>query len=82
MSVAIEAARSVGLLLETDDFAVLLACLPDAFFDLDEAGQTNVWREIRRGILAGERDLERLGEAAIPYIEHSTENPGRLFLGG
>jgi hypothetical protein len=50
----------VGCLIGTEDFACLLATLPDEFYYLPEAQQQQAWRVILAAVNAGERDVCKL----------------------
>jgi len=54
------AARLVRLALERDDFEDLILDLPDAFFDLDAAGQLRVWEAMLAQINQGVREIDQL----------------------
>lgn len=61
-----QAARMVGSLIGTEDFAILLALLPDEFYYLPETQQQQVWRLILAAVNSGERDLAALARVWQP----------------
>ncbi len=61
-----QASRMVGSLIGTEDFAILLALLPDEFYYLPEAQQQQAWRIILAAVNSGERDVSKLAHVWQP----------------
>ncbi|RJX17513.1 MAG: hypothetical protein C4575_12785 [Desulforudis sp.] len=50
-------------LCSSEDFAELLACLPDSFFYQGEETQKSGWMTILHLVVHGERDFEKIASA-------------------
>lgn len=53
-----------NVLCSSEDFAELLACLPDSFFYQGEETQKSGWTIILHLVVHGERDFEKIAKIA------------------
>lgn len=49
---------------KTEDFAELLACIPDSFFSQGMEAQQSGWKMILALVVRGERDFEKIASKA------------------
>ena len=60
-SIVLPIAQDVAAALaSSEDFAELLACLPDDFFYQSQEQQQNGWKIILAQVVRGERDFEKV----------------------
>lgn len=58
-------ASELSSIIGVDDFAVLLAMLPDTFFDLSDADQSRIWSKMVSRCNRGKWTLHELAHVAV-----------------